>query len=144
MAWRLLHIMCFDERFKNFCCWRDILHLRALLFSMLNFFNHRSALENLSSLEKKYSEQAKTMQQEMLVLQKHAEGTSIKGLGPHRWQVTWQTRWIKCLPFLWTLQLNVSVFSTQAGYWRWPKPFFQDEWQLTNYLPIIPKKLRLG
>ena len=34
----------------------------------------RSALENLSSLEKKYSEQAKTMQQEMLVLQKHAEG----------------------------------------------------------------------
>lgn len=41
---------------------------------MLNFFNHRSALENLSSLEKKYSEQAETMQQEMLVLQKHAEG----------------------------------------------------------------------
>ena len=66
--------MCFDERFKNFCCSRDILHLRALLFSMLNFFNHRSALENLSSLEKKYSEQAKTMQQEMLVFQKHAEG----------------------------------------------------------------------
>ena len=38
------------------------------------FFNYRSALENLSSLEKKYSERAKTMQQEMLVLQKHAEG----------------------------------------------------------------------
>ncbi|XP_015749985.1 PREDICTED: coiled-coil domain-containing protein 89-like [Acropora digitifera] len=35
--------------------------------------SERSALENLSSLEKKYSEQAKTMQQEMLVLQKHAE-----------------------------------------------------------------------
>lgn len=35
--------------------------------------SERSALENLSSLEKKYSEQSKTMQQEMLVLQKHAE-----------------------------------------------------------------------
>ncbi|XP_044167691.1 coiled-coil domain-containing protein 89-like isoform X5 [Acropora millepora] len=35
--------------------------------------SERSALENLSSLEKKYSEQAKTMQQEMLVLQKHAK-----------------------------------------------------------------------
>ena len=43
----------------------------------------RSALENLSSLEKKYSEQAKTIQQEMLVLQKNAEGIvylSIMGL----------------------------------------------------------------
>ncbi|XP_015779134.1 PREDICTED: coiled-coil domain-containing protein 89-like isoform X1 [Acropora digitifera] len=35
--------------------------------------SERSALENLSSLEKKYSEQAKTIQQEMLVFQKNAE-----------------------------------------------------------------------
>ena len=107
----------------------------------------RSALENLSSLEKKYSEQAKTIQQEMLVLQKNAEGIvylSIMGLARCRWQVTLQTRWIKYLPFVWTLQLNVWVFSAQAGYWSWPKPFFQDEWQLTNYLPIIPKKMWLG
>ena len=32
------------------------------------------ALENLSSLEKKYSEQAKKLQQEITVLQKNAEG----------------------------------------------------------------------
>lgn len=58
---------------KNF----NISFSEEIFFTSFNdffFLNHRSALENLSSLEKKYSEQAKTMQQEILVFQKNAKG----------------------------------------------------------------------